>query len=411
MMIAGSKGEREATFQTRTRAWLRRRRDLALVLVAVLLACGLAEVIVRIGGWDLEVLYKMRYTVEGDFGYLDGVEIYRPSADSELIYETIPGARTTCVKCAHPAEGKYESFPITINSLGFRGFEVDPRADDGLFHVVVLGGSNTFGPSVADEDTYPARMQATLDRIAPDRFMVLNAGLNAYVMSQKVRYLEILADRFPIDLVIIQDYNQGRRAFFYMDPDYAEHFRRNPDLYQENLPWLFGMGGGLHRLLVRNSSFCRLVWGVLLRSLYVRSIEDCSSDESPFACSRVSETLDQLFYREAEMISSRRFTEVMEKVDSPVVVLLPLELDCDDSSKLFDEERRWGRHENVRYLRLCLPTVLPEEELAVWTHAHPPSHVYAWYGEAIVEALLLSEIPVDGRDAQGVAGSMTDTAR
>ena len=374
---------------SRLKAWLLRRRELLLVFTAVLIVLGMAEAAVRIGDWDLVVLYKMRYVAEGDFNYEDGAEVYRPSGDSERIYETIPGARTTCINCAHPAEEKYQSFPITINSLGFRGPEVEVSPDDDLFHVLVLGGSNTFGPSVADEDTYPARMQAALDRLAPGRFVVLNAGLNAYVMSQKVRYLEVAAERHRVDLVIIQDYNQGRRAFFYEDPGYGEHFDRNTDLYLENLPWLFETGGGFHRVLVKSSSFWRLLWGVSLRGLYLDPIDDCDLDPGQGSCFRVSEVLDGLFSKEAELTSSRRFDEVVEGIGCPVVVLLPMQSICEEGSHQIGKDGRWGVHDNVQYARLCLPADLPQEELDVWTHIHPPSHVYAWYGERIVEELVL----------------------
>ncbi|MFH1530486.1 MAG: hypothetical protein ABIK09_07115 [Pseudomonadota bacterium] len=406
MTAPGTQGARGPTVPARARAWLGRRRDLLLALVALFLAWGLAEIAIGLGGWDLQLMYKLRYTVEGDFTYLNDVEIYRPSPDSERVYETIPGVRTTCVKCAHPAERKYESFPITINSFGFRGAEVDLEAADDVYRILVLGGSNTFGPSVADEDTYPAQMQAALDRIAPGRFLVLNAGLNAYVMSQKVRYLEVLTDRFRVDLVIIQDYNKGRRAFFYEDPGYGDHFRRNAELYQESLPWLFGVGGGLHHAMVRHSRFYRLAWGVLLRSLYVHRGDRCGPDIAPADCHEVSQTLNDLFQVEGDAISMRRFAEVMARVRIPTIVLLSLEGSCEGAASRVREDGSWGRHNGVSYARICLPEDLPEEELETWTHVHPPSHVYAWYADRIVEELVLPE----ARRVKGLLGSL-DTVR
>lgn len=399
------------------RRWLPRRRNLLLLLFGALVAWGLAEVIVGFGGWDLALLYKMRYTVEGDFAYRNDVEVYRPSDDPALIYETIPGVRTTCERCAHPEESKYESFPVSINSFGFRGPEAELYAADGVYRIVVLGGSNTFGPSVADDDTYPARMQATLDRIAPGRFLVLNAGLNAYVMSQKIRYLELLVERFRVDLAIIQDYNKGRRAFFYEDPGYAGHLGRDPTLYQESLPWLWDSGGGLHRVLMRNSGVARLAWGVLLRLLYVRPSERCAAQDDPKDCHEISEDLHERFQAEGDRVSTRRFAAGIEGLEIPVYVLLPLEARCDGATSRIEDDGSWGRHEHVRYARLCLPEELPEDQVETWTHIHPPSHVYAWYGERIVEELVLPEarkvpglLPEAGPD-QGAGGAAGSRAR
>lgn len=81
--------------------------------------------------------------------------------------------------------------PSRINNIGLRGADVRlPVADRDI--VVCLGDSVTYGYGVADAESYPACLQAALDRVSPGRFLVLNAGVNAYpthLMREKLRHL------------------------------------------------------------------------------------------------------------------------------------------------------------------------------------------------------------------------------
>jgi hypothetical protein len=357
-----------------------------MILAGSITAILLAEILVAVTDSDIRILHEMRYTVEGDFDYLSGGQVYRRSDDPELLFETCPGAQVSCAGCTHPAEVAYRTVDITLNSRGLRNREFPLERAAGVTRILALGGSNTFGPSVHDDDTWPAQVQRVLDGRSPGRFEVYNAGRNAYVMSQKARLLEVLAEEIEPDLVLIQDYNQGRRAFYFEDADYRGHFERNPDLFEENLPWLWddaedGRPRSLHRLLILQSGVYRVVYGTWFQSRIARRtgrVEegDLSAESAAFPTGA------------AERIGVEKFAEVVSELAVPVVVLSQMDEYRAEESVLA-ADGRMGSFPHVQYARLRLPDGLTDAEVEVWGHLHPPSHVYSWYADYIVDRIII----------------------
>jgi lysophospholipase L1-like esterase len=78
----------------------------------------------------------------------------------------------------------------TINRYGLRGGPVD--TNPGKETILCLGDSITYGYGVDDAHSYPARLQAALDRKFPGSYSVLNGGVDAYPMAfedEKFLYL------------------------------------------------------------------------------------------------------------------------------------------------------------------------------------------------------------------------------
>ena len=71
--------------------------------------------------------------------------------------------------------------PISINSLGFRGPEIDESKPDATIRIAFLGGSTTFCTEAsADEATWPAVLCARLaERFPSVAFEYVNAALPA----------------------------------------------------------------------------------------------------------------------------------------------------------------------------------------------------------------------------------------
>jgi lysophospholipase L1-like esterase len=92
-----------------------------------------------------------------------------------------------------PNQDYVEKISLTyshINSYGLRGGPVDTRP--GKEVVLCLGDSITYGYGVDDAHTYPALLQATFERKYPGRYVVLDAGVDAYPLAfedQKFLYL------------------------------------------------------------------------------------------------------------------------------------------------------------------------------------------------------------------------------
>jgi lysophospholipase L1-like esterase len=80
--------------------------------------------------------------------------------------------------------------PSAINSYGLRGAPVDTNPQRET--VLCLGDSITYGYGVDDAHSYPALLQTALDREFPNRYSVLNGGVDAYPIAfedEKFLYL------------------------------------------------------------------------------------------------------------------------------------------------------------------------------------------------------------------------------
>ena len=125
----------------------------------------------------------------------------------------------------------------TVNSQGFRGAadHAVPKPN-GTRRVVMLGDSFTFGLGVDDDESYPARVQHSLETRCPTTPTdVVNAGVGGYGTSHAAALLEDRAVELQPDLIVY--------GFFTNDPvDDQVHglhtleegaLRRNPPSAQD----------------------------------------------------------------------------------------------------------------------------------------------------------------------------------
>jgi hypothetical protein len=85
------------------------------------------------------------------------------------------------------------------NSHGFRGPETTRAKPEGVFRIVGIGDSFTFGTGVRAEDTF----LSVLQRRAGERAEVLNFGVMAYNTVAEVNLLRFEAVHFAPDVVVI----------------------------------------------------------------------------------------------------------------------------------------------------------------------------------------------------------------
>lgn len=94
---------------------------------------------------------------------------------------------------------------IRTNALGLRGADVKLPKPAGVFRIIALGDSVTFGWGVREEDTYLAQLGELLAALHPDqRFEVINAGVSGYGTWQEAAWLQQMAERLQPDLVVVQ---------------------------------------------------------------------------------------------------------------------------------------------------------------------------------------------------------------
>jgi lysophospholipase L1-like esterase len=151
----------------------------------------------------------------------------------------------------------YESPTVRINSHGFRGAELVDENADGVFRIVCLGGSTTYGIGVPDTDTYPYLLQQELRSVVPD-VEVVNAGMVSGTTAEALAlFTNRIIDLDPDVIVYYEGYNDlVPRMFSHFRPDY-EHFRRSP---HDRLAWY------------EHSKLYRLVDWKLVESGWVRPL-------------------------------------------------------------------------------------------------------------------------------------------
>lgn len=148
-------------------------RGASLALAALLLALGLAELGVRALGLGpaSQILHR---------------ELFQLSTDPLLGYELHPLA----------PDG-----PGRINAAGFRGPEVEQAKAPGVFRIVAVGDSVTFGQPKKPDEAWPAALERAL-RARGLAAEVLNLGVTGYNVLQVAERLRTLGLRYRPDLVL-----------------------------------------------------------------------------------------------------------------------------------------------------------------------------------------------------------------
>lgn len=88
----------------------------------------------------------------------------------------------------------------SANSLGFREREVEPKRA-GIYRIVVVGDSYTWGQGVAEDERFSNVLEALLGR----RYEVLNFGLPGHTMPEDLDELNVVLKLQP-DFVLLQLY-------------------------------------------------------------------------------------------------------------------------------------------------------------------------------------------------------------
>lgn len=186
---------------------IRWKKNIAYMVVSVCLVLGALEIMLRV--LNVETLIARppeKFDIKrdvGDFiGFLEsdlnmhsrkgGKSFY--VEDAELMWRLTPGF-----------EGKARDFfavavsddpsewTFKINFQGFRGKDFEIERGQGVYRVVALGDSCTFGFGVDEGDTYPERLQSELERLCPScMWEVLNLGVPGFSSEQG----RVLAERW-----------------------------------------------------------------------------------------------------------------------------------------------------------------------------------------------------------------------
>jgi hypothetical protein len=317
----------------------RRRRLAALATTQLFVFFSFGELMIRVTDVDMALLRPLLYYQAADLPF------HRPSDDPKLLYELRPNFAMTL-------QGR----KISINSLGFRDKERSVKKPRGVFRIVCLGSSNTYGAAVNDDETYPAYLEAVLNKRAPGRYEVWNAGISAYVLAQSTAWAEEIARKYEPDLIIFQYYNVGRKPFLLGYP-YSRYFDADPSLYLENLRYLPFSSRELDLALLRR-------WRLFRAGIILLNRWDAVASNNPFYNNqRLDFSEFENFY-----LTHERTTHLVDFSIDPD----PIHADPFQSLGL-----------KTVFLRDHVPPGAPPEYLKV----HPPAYVYRRYAEILISAL------------------------
>ncbi|MDP7075728.1 MAG: GDSL-type esterase/lipase family protein [Myxococcota bacterium] len=174
-----------------SRRWKRRLALLVLSVVAGALPLGLAEVALRLAGY--EAIYDV-YSKPSLFWQHDALLGWSHTPDSSGVYV---GPR--------PWPIEFET-PITINSLGLRGPDLQPRQPREL-RILALGDSRTAAFEVPYEQTFTALLERSLTERLRRPVRVINAGVRGYGTDQSLLYFRDRGHRLDPDVILFLSAN------------------------------------------------------------------------------------------------------------------------------------------------------------------------------------------------------------
>ncbi|MFT5283871.1 MAG: lysophospholipase L1-like esterase [Planctomycetota bacterium] len=142
-------------------------------------------------------------------------EFYLPIEDAKSLYVPHPHLSTVLKPgfVRKPVPGS-QSYATRINSLGMRGKEMTVEKPPGVFRILCLGGSTTYGTATSESRySYPAQLETMLNSVAPEgiRYQVGNCGVPGYLSNDSLINLQLrLLDYEPDALLIYHAANDSR---------------------------------------------------------------------------------------------------------------------------------------------------------------------------------------------------------
>ncbi len=100
--------------------------------------------------------------------------------------------------------GEFWGAPVSINSLGLRGDEVDLEPAENEVRILLLGDSLVFGVGLSDQYTIPRQLEQQLNRTSQGVvYRVINMGVPSYNTEQELIQLRTVGLSLNPDLVLL----------------------------------------------------------------------------------------------------------------------------------------------------------------------------------------------------------------
>jgi lysophospholipase L1-like esterase len=138
---------------------------------------------------------------------------------------TYPGLSYRHVQLGHSLIPNAHYFDrVTINSLGFRGPDIDVAKPAGTIRILCMGGSTTFDTYVTSNDrTWPQQLERYLGELHPGvDFEVINAGISGYkVLDSLINFHMRLKSLQPDIMIVYHAHNDisANRNYYLPTPE------------------------------------------------------------------------------------------------------------------------------------------------------------------------------------------------
>jgi len=173
---------------------------------SALLNIVLLAFVILLGCIAMEMALRVIFAHSLDFSmemWKYAVKLKRPVANPDLSFAHAPNRSAFLM-----------GVPVSINSEGMRDREFSLEKPPGVYRVMMLGDSTTFGWGVRQEDTAAKFLERKLNGALPpgfDHVEVMNTGVGNYDTVQEVTYYETIGWKYHPDLVVL--------VFFINDPE------------------------------------------------------------------------------------------------------------------------------------------------------------------------------------------------
>lgn len=133
--------------------------------------------------------------------------LYEPSRN--LIFRLRPHFKTTYSR-ASLFPGQPAAYSVETNEHGYRTASFSPTKPAGVYRIVCLGDSVTFGMNVEVANSYPEVLAELLEEAMPGRFEVLNLGVPGFTSRQGLELIRSEVVGYQPDLVTFGFGSNGR---------------------------------------------------------------------------------------------------------------------------------------------------------------------------------------------------------
>lgn len=148
-------------------------------------------------------------------------EVMRRSDDPSIIFELKPGSETVFT-------GQNTNIPATtirVSQQGIRDRQYPLKKEKGVYRIIVVGDSVSFGWGVESEQTFPKYLESMLNKDGRQKYEVINFSVPGYNTVQEVATLRNKCLAYNPDLIIFSVCgNDYQPSFNYLFPcAFLEH--------------------------------------------------------------------------------------------------------------------------------------------------------------------------------------------